>query len=275
MKNTFCLFICNLVLNMYRPNSRRTRQLFCGLSGVVLTLGMLQSASSAIPKKRITVAEPSLKRQETEKVLQLPMDDRAEQLRKQGVRGYANLVKIMFDESATMDLRWKAVTAAGRVNGDDARPDLIKALGSPTWYMRNAALLAMKKIDPHATLVWARQFLSDKALVVRASAVDVIEQLGDTTSVDLLWQHLDAPENFAGEQSLYVRRRMAEALARLDVKSGREANFIRLLNDKDQTLHTPAMQALEQITKKNFGTSSASLEERREEWLRWWKNHSI
>ncbi len=244
------------------------------IPGFVLLIGFTEPAISAIPKKRVKVVEPSLKRDLTEKALLLPIDDRIEQLRQQGPAGYTNLVKIMFDEAATMDLRWKAVTAAGRVKGEESRPDLIKALGSPVWYMRNAALLAMRKVDPHASLVWARQFLSDKALVVRASAVDVIEQLGDTTSVDLLWQHLDAPENFAGEQSLYVRRRMAEALARLDLKNGREANFIRLLNDKDSTLHPPAMQALEQITKQNFGTTSASAENQREEWLRWWKNRS-
>src|SRR4051812_42518629 len=76
--------------------------------------------------------------------LDLPMGQRLSSLRKQGPDGYLALTKIMFDENETMNNRWKAVTAAARIGGVDAKPEIERALKSQTWYMRNAGLVAMR-----------------------------------------------------------------------------------------------------------------------------------
>lgn len=202
-------------------------------------------------------------------LLDKPLSQRISDLRRQGPDGYRNLVNIMFDENAGMQARWKAVTAAGLLGGPEARPELLRALKHGTWYMRTAGLVALRSVDRAEALKWARKLMSDRALLVRAQAVDVIRELGDRDSAELLWRKLDSPDNFRGEQSLFIRQKIAQALARVE-GPGREAAFIKMLNDKDETLHLPAMEALERLTKASPATAEAGLRERRKQWLSWW-----
>lgn len=241
------------------------------LAAVVVAL-TLSSANAAIPKRSSKAdAKPSqVSLKTTRQALELPMGERISRLKGQGPQGYRNLVAIMFDEKAEMAERWKAVTAAGRIGGKDARPEIDRALDHDVWYMRNAGLVAARAVDRDVALRAAKKLLSDKALVVRASAVETIADLGDRTATDLLWSKLSAPENFKGGQSLFVRVKIAEALARLE-RPGREAKFIGLLSEQDVALHAPAIQALERLTKNSVGPADGQIGERRAAWLKWWK----
>ncbi len=229
-------------------------------------------SSAAVPRgKAAAAARPDkIPMKRTLSALELPMGERISRLRHQGPQGYENLVGIMFDEKAEMDVRWKAVTAAGRLGGKEARPEIDRALKHEVWYMRNAGLVAARSMDRDIAIQAARSLLSDKALVVRSSAAEALADLGDRSSTDLLWRKLNAPENFKGGQSLFVRIKIAEALARLE-KPGREAKFIGLLTDRDEALHAPAIQALERLTKKSVGPVDGQLHERRAAWIKWWK----
>lgn len=246
------------------------------LAAVTMTTGAtmaLTPAHASIPKSssREAVAPRAISLQRTQEALRLPMGERIGRLRGQGAAGYRNLVQIMFDESAEMDARWKAVTAVGRLGGTEARPEIERALKHDVWYMRNAGLIAAKTIDREIAVKAARQLISDKALVVRASAVETLSELNDRESTDLLWKKLEAPENFKGGQSLYIRIKIAEALARLE-KPGREAKFIGLLSDRDTDLHAPALHALERLTKASVAPANGNMDSRRAAWLKWWKN---
>ena len=206
----------------------------------------------------------------TTEALSMPLNNRVQMIRQQGAAGYRNLVKLMQDASQTMEVRWRAVTAIGRVGGKDSRPELEKALGSHEWFMRNAGLIAMSNVDRDRAVVWARKLMSDKALMVRVAAVDALTALQDKASSELLWQKLYSAENFKGKQSLFIRRRIVESLASLET-AGAESRFMRLLEDGDSTLHQPAMAGLERVTAKQMGGLKDSASVKRDRWLAWWK----
>jgi HEAT repeat protein len=207
--------------------------------------------------------------QSTKEALELPLAERLQTL-KSDSHSYENLKALMFAKGTAMDVRWKAVTAAGRVGGEKAKSDMVRALTAPEWFMRNAGLVALSNLDRTASLTWARKLLSDKALVVRAAAVDVISQSHDSLSANLLWTKLYSKENYRNHQSLFIRRRIVEVLADLDGK-GHEAKFIALLQDKDDSLHEPAMEALERITKHTVGNPGEPVQFRRAQWQQWYK----
>jgi hypothetical protein len=207
--------------------------------------------------------------QSTKEALELPLAERLQRL-KSDSNSYQNLKTLMFAKATAMDVRWKAVTAAGRVGGAKAKADMIRALTAPEWFMRNAGLIALANLDRTESVTWARKLLSDKALVVRAAAVDVISQSHDTSSANLLWTKLYSKENYRNRQSLFIRRRIVEALADLEGK-GHEAKFVALLQDKDESLHEPAMEALERITKHTVGNAGEPTQFRRAQWQQWYK----
>ncbi|HVK62311.1 MAG TPA: HEAT repeat domain-containing protein [Bdellovibrionales bacterium] len=234
---------------------------------LIVTLG--SAADAAIPKNATQIKPTSLL--DTKAALSKPLPERLASIRSQGVHGYRNLVALMFDDAASMDVRWKAVTAAARVGGVESKPELERALKSKEWFMRNAALVAMAPLDRKETVTWARKLLSDKALVVRMAAVDAIRKSRDTASVPLLWEKLDAKENFRGSHSLFIRHRIAETLAVMETP-GREAKFVALLKDKDPSLHPFAISALERLTKQTFGKAGEPVQVKKAHWEKWWRD---
>jgi len=138
------------------------------------------------------------------------------------------------------------------------------------WYMRNAGLIAMTNVDRELASSWARKLLSDKALMVRAAAVATLAELRDSAAAPLLWEKLYARENFKGHQSLFIRRRIVEALGRIE-SSGGEGRFVEVLADADESLHGPAIKALERMTKRTFGSPGESPGSKRAHWQQWWK----
>jgi hypothetical protein len=232
------------------------------------------SAHAAVSKKQAQIRVPArtILVRATKEALDLPISNRLQALESQGEQGYRNLVSIMFDEKMPMETRWRAVTAAGRLGGKQATPEIERALGRSEWYMRNAGLVAMAGVDPESAARWARKLISDKALVVRTAAVETIAELKDHASAALLWQKLYAKENYRRGQSLFVRRHIVETLAVLE-PVGSEGKFVEVLSDKDTSLHPLAIFALEQMTKQRFN-ESAPLPLQREHWQSWWKEKS-
>lgn len=237
--------------------------------GVVLAsaVGGGSDVWAAVPQKDL---KPSASgREATRAALELPLANRLLLLQDQGPEAYRHLVGLMFDKKIPMETRWRAVTAAARIGGESSRSDLEKAMTSPEWFMRNSGLVAIELIDQKMAADWARKLLSDPALIVRAAAVDAIARLKDESSRALLWEKLNAEENFKGRQSLFIRRKIVETLATLETK-GREAKFIEILADADESLHAPAIQALERMTQKSLGMSKEPLPFKRAHWLKWW-----
>jgi HEAT repeat protein len=231
--------------------------LLFGLLEASFASAAIQGAKTKKPAHAVKISDMD----QTRQALGLPVENRIHLLTQQGPVGYRNLVAIMFDEKGSMDQRWRAVTAVGRIGGESSKPDLEKALKSNEWFMRNAALVAILNVDQGRARQWARQLISDDSLIVRAAAVGVLGELKDETAVPLLWEKLYSKENYAGQQSLFIRRKIVETLGKLETK-GQEAKFAQILNDSDESLHPPAMDALEHLTNKKM---------KRTEWQRWLK----
>lgn len=236
------------------------RAAMASMLGLVVVVAAIES-SAAIKNSNASL--------EVKSTLEKPLSERIKVLRAQGDAGYAKLVGTMFDKTANMETRWRAVTAVGLLRGAGSRPDLEKALASDEWFMRNAALVALSNVDRRSSIPWARKLLSDPALMVRWAAVDTISNLRDDGALPLLWEKLNAPENFRAAQSLFIRRRIVETLAALE-KKGRENKFIEILKDRDESLHPIATAALECLTGVTLGTAEETFKTKKDRWLKWW-----
>lgn len=202
--------------------------------------------------------------------LLLPMENRASALKAQGAKGEAALATLMFDETASMDIRWKAITSAGLLGANSLKPQIKKALVANEWFVRNAALVALESIDRNEAKTWAKKFLDDKALVVRSAAVETLSRLDDRSAASMLWKKLSAKENFRGSQSLWIRKQITTALAQLD-KSESHGRFIDLLEDRDEGVQEAAVKALELRTGQQLGGEKEPVKFKRAYWQQWWR----
>lgn len=197
-------------------------------------------------------------------ILKLPAQNRRMVLRGQDEKYYKPFLDIAFDSKNSMSLRWQAVMAAAEVGGKKSIPVLMKAVEHDLWYMRNAALVALNQVSPAEGQKIAQKLLKDPALVVRSAAVETLAENSTLEVRDLLWNELDQKYNFKGQQSLWIRHQIVEALAKNPEKYELEL-FARILSDKDERLHGPAVAGLEKITglkldsKSNTSSETKSL----------------
>jgi HEAT repeat protein len=201
-------------------------------------------------------------------VLDLPFENRIAALKAQGPGGYKNLRSIMFDPKSKIDSRWRSTTAVGRLGGPLSLPELERAAKADVWELRSAALIAVSRFDRRSASKWSRALLKDKALLVRLTAVETLETIQDRGSVPQLWVELNSKQNFKRSQSLFIRRRIVEALGKLEA-SGSEDRFVALLEDSDPKLHVPAIAALERLTGRSLGKPTDPLARRRALWQQW------
>ena len=197
-----------------------------------------------------------------EGALRLPLTNRLPILEKQGPQGREALRKMAFDKKETLENRWRAITAYGRIYKGDYQDVLEKALNSSEWFMRNAALIVAPYAHREWAVKWARLMMHDPALVVRTAAVQTLRQLNASESRDLLWVKFYSSENYRSGESLWIRRHILEALVQF-AGPGQEGKFVAVLNDRDASLHPFAIQGLEKVTHEKFTTA--------EQWSSWWQ----
>lgn len=205
--------------------------------------------------------------------LELDVPARMKALLELGPEGYRSLRAIMFDPLSKIEMRWRATMAVGRLGGRLSLPELERAKNAEVWELRSAALLSLARFDREKALVWSRELLKDKALLVRLSAVQTIGTFQDRESIPYLWAQLESQTNFRHGKGLFIRRKIAETLASLEGK-GSEAKFVALLGDRDSDIHQPAVEALERITGQNVGRPEDKLTRRRALWQNWWISKS-
>ena len=206
--------------------------------------------------------------QQTMIALELPFENRIAALRAQGPQGYKNLRDIMFGRDSKIDSRWRATMALGRIGGRYSLPELERASKASVWELRSASLIAVSRIDRATASKWSRRLLQDKALLVRLTAVETLETVGDRTAIPELWAQLDSRQNFKGSRSLFIRRRIVEALTKLESPMS-TARFARLLEEEDPHIHRSAILALEKLTGQTMGKPSDPLSRRRALWQQW------
>jgi len=201
-----------------------------------------------------------------ESLLARPMNARLGEFRKLGDKAQIFLNQVAFDRRHSLLERWRAITTMGRLDPLLFRPQLDRALASPEWFMRNAALIALKNDERSRAVAWSQRMLEDKALVVRTQAVRNLIELNAREAEPILWEQISHRRNFRGSESLWIRTHIAEALARFAVQ-GRTKKFQRLLLDRDERLHTWAIIGLENSTGLKMSSGKEPLDIRRQKWL--------
>jgi HEAT repeat protein len=189
--------------------------------------------------------------------LQLPLPNRLKALAMQGPKTFERLQELAQAKSESLETRWRAITAMGRIEPVRAKPFLEAAMQSPDWSMRNAALVVIQYGERTWAVEWAKKLLDDDALVVRTAAVEAIDKMNAIELEDSLWQKLYSKENFKNGKSLWIRKHIARTLTRF-ARPGQERSFKQILTDEDTTLHSAAIEALTKLTSRQLT---------RDEWL--------
>lgn len=163
------------------------------------------------------------------------------------------------DVNAGMTARWHSLLSAAEMATPAQIAAIKKFTNSEEWYMRNAALLALKRIDINVAKSEAKKLVQDKALVVRSAAVDLLADNPADDIKQLLIQELNKPYNFNKKSSLWIRKQIVEKLS-LSAGPQDKTFFAKNLFDSDRNVAELSAKALEKIT----GQTQPSVEK--------WKN---
>jgi HEAT repeat protein len=208
----------------------------------------------------------------TTMALRLPYENRIEALKEQGAPALDNLKKIAANTKEPLNNRWKALIAFGELSGSKAEPVVKNYFKSKDWYMRAAALHAMRFGDRAVALKWCSQMLSDPALMVRTSAVQVIDKMGGRELTSLLWEKLYSSENYHRGKSLWIRRNILEILAK-NTQAADTNRYLRILNQEDESLHPIVVKALTSITGIARDVRKyPTLDDQKQAWADWASN---
>jgi hypothetical protein len=180
---------------------------------------------------------------------------------------YPDLLKLAFNKEESFQLRWKALTLAASLRGERATVDILKACEASEWFMKNACLISLNRVNVSKAREQSQKLISDKALVVRSAAVQILAPDRSPKIRDLLWEEMEKPYNFRGQQSLWIRAEILDILAKAPTQQ-EYALFAKSLKDKDSRLHFYAVAALERLSNKKLGDKKATLAQKRELWLK-------
>lgn len=161
---------------------------------------------------------------------------------------YQSLKQKAFSDSFDMSERWKSIIEMSQIQHKDRLTDLRKALKSQTWFVRNAALLAVEKMDAKLAEVEAIKLLSDPALVVRSAAVEVLAKRikSSTLARKALWEELKDKQNFIHKESLWIRPQIIQHLAKFPLPADKSL-FQTMLTDSNSQVQDIARSALAEI----------------------------
>ncbi|MCC2679132.1 MAG: hypothetical protein K0R29_1708 [Pseudobdellovibrio sp.] len=167
------------------------------------------------------------------------------------IENFSDYMKIVKNEKATMNVRWRALMQSTELAKDSDVDEIRSFVESKEWYLRNAALVALKKVDPARAEIEAVKLLSDKALVVRSAAVEIVAQNMNENNKKVLIQEVDKGYNFNKASSLWIRRQILEKVAR--VATDKDQNvFVKNLFDPDKKISELCANTLERLTGKKM-----------------------
>lgn len=207
-------------------------------------------------------------------LLSMPDANRIQVAKTRAMELYPEFIQIAFTEGKSVQARWKALITAAQINPNGAANDLNRALKHKDWFMRNAALVSLRSINPRLAEKAALSLISDKALIVRSAAVGVIPDFAQPETRTALWAEMRADYNFHKGESLWVREEILEKLA-IDPQKHEYSYFASALQDRDEKLAGIAIMALEKLTHKKIGNAKTSDEQKKKLWVKYTKEHSV
>ncbi|MGE4133007.1 MAG: HEAT repeat domain-containing protein [Bdellovibrionales bacterium] len=196
-----------------------------------------------------------------------PMETRIKTFRANTREGAKFLRSVAFDSKKSLNLRWRAITTMGKWDTDSFAKELEGALQSPEWYLRNAALIAVLNGDREWAIGHSVKSLSDASLMVRTQAVRNLIGLDARETETVIWKQIWDKRNFKGNQSLWIRAHLAEALARFSARGHNRKAFERLILDHDTRIHRWAIMGLEKSTGWKLSDHREPTSVQRRKWL--------
>ena len=153
------------------------------------------------------------------------------------------------DSKLSLEQRWKAVLLMGSL-GQATRKDFEPLLSTKEWFLRNAALVAMQRRSAEDGEFAALRLLSDSALIVRSAAVQALSESKSMEARKHLWAELSHGRNFRNQKSLWIRKQIAEVLAKAPVPEER-ALFLEASKTSDPDVKLISQQALNSMQLQN------------------------
>lgn len=183
---------------------------------------------------------------------------------------YSDLITLAKSQAEPLKMRWSSLMLALEIDANKASKDVLQFFDSSDWFMRNAALLAIEKIDTKLALVKARELINDKALVVRSAAVEILTKNGNSQDREILWKELFHERNYKGQSSLWIRGQIVEFL-NTKPQPNEIQKFAKLLFDRDKKTSKSIIPSLEKLTSMNFGQTDKSVRS----WQQFVKNENL
>lgn len=170
------------------------------------------------------------------------------------------------NRSMSMSTRWKALLDAAQSADGEEILKIKDFAKSSDWYMRNASLVALDKAGNDLVYDQAKDLVSDKSLVVRSAAVDILSRRHNDETRKILSQELTKSYNFNQSSSLWIRPQIMKYLIEKPKKDDRDF-FVKHLYDKDEKVAFYSANALEKMTQIRYtGKNSKDV-------INQWKTH--
>lgn len=166
-------------------------------------------------------------------------------------KNYSSQIKIAQNPSLPMSTRWQSLIKAAEQAGPAQISEIAAFAKSNDWFMRNAALVALEKINSGYAMDQAKLLVQDKALVVRSAAVDMLSKRNTLEVKRIFAEELSKPYNFSGRQSLWIRPQIMKVIAA--GASSEDRQFMaKHLFDSDKKVAALSAAALEKISSIRF-----------------------
>lgn len=206
-------------------------------------------------------------------LLERSMTERVRWVREGGPQIERHLISVVESPRQSLRSRWRALTTLGQVDARKFRQVIERCLQSKDWFLRNAALLAIRHDERTKAIEWSMKLVDDHALVVRTQAVRNLAEMHATESEEKLWQALNAKSNFRRGEGLWVRAHIAEGLSQLASPQS-VTRFFKMLEDDDSRLHKWGVIGLERLSPMRITDPSEPVDVRREKWLAFYASRS-
>jgi len=179
------------------------------------------------------------------------------------------LFKLANDPKLETHQRWTAARAIGRIGDTHAISPLEGMLKSRDPVMRMASLRALGDLGARkAVPAIINVAEKDEAMVVRSTAVKTLGKLRAKQAVSTIENAIWDERNFIKGQGLFIRHNAVYALGQMQ---SREATpiLIKVLDDRDETMHPVAVRSLQKITGLKFEAKNQATINGH--WKNWWE----
>ncbi|MFN3453860.1 MAG: HEAT repeat domain-containing protein [Pseudobdellovibrio sp.] len=165
--------------------------------------------------------------------------------------GFTDQLSRAKNTALPMTHRWEALIKASELADGKEIKQVLEFAEHKDWFMRNALLVALDKMGTDLVYEKAKLMVSDKALVVRSAAVDILTRLENYETRQLLIKELNKEYNFVGKKSLWIRSQIMKNLVKKPNSTEKQL-FAKLLFDQDKEISSMSIMALEKINNIKF-----------------------